>query len=160
MLDNVCTVTEVLNGSVKYSGKKVAIIGSGMTGMETAELLTEQGNELIIIEMADKVAPGAWMQHKDDIMPKLAAHNVGIYTGEKLLKIEADGITTENVKTKKQTKFEVENVVLSLGVRPVNGLAEELKPVCEKVYVVGDASKVGRIHDATTAAFNLAAELN
>lgn len=155
-LDNVCTVTEILDGSVKLSGKKVAVIGSGMTGLETSELLVEEGNEVIIIEMATEVAPGTWMQHKDDALPKLKAAGVEIHTSEKLMKITESGIVTENVDSKKQTEFKVDNVVLSLGVRPVNGLAKELEGVCDNLIVVGDAKKIGRIADATGAAFDAA----
>ena len=37
--DNVCTVKEVLEGTVALTGKTVAVIGSGLTGLETAEKL-------------------------------------------------------------------------------------------------------------------------
>ena len=106
--------------------------------------------------MAKEVAPGTWMQHKDDALPKLKAAGVEIHTSEKLMKITESGIVTENVDSKKQTEFKVDNVVLSLGVRPVNGLAKELEGVCDNLIVVGDAKKIGRIADATGAAFDAA----
>ena len=52
--ENVVTVTDILNGGVKLSGKNVCVIGSGMTGLETSELLVSQGNKVSVIEMADK----------------------------------------------------------------------------------------------------------
>ena len=72
-LPNVCTTTEILDGTVRLSKQKVAVIGSGMTGLETAELLCAQGNRVTVVEMADSIAPGTWMQHIDDCMPRLLA---------------------------------------------------------------------------------------
>ena len=69
--DNVVTVTQVLNGDIDISNKKVAVIGSGMTGLETSELLVSKGNKVTVVEMADKIAPGAWFQQLDDALPVL-----------------------------------------------------------------------------------------
>ena len=48
--DNVYTAEAVLQGKVKAEGKTV-VIGGGVVGMETADFLLEQGNEIIVIEM-------------------------------------------------------------------------------------------------------------
>ena len=46
----VTTVTPILKGDLKYENRSIAVVGSGMTGIETAELLVEQGNKVTIIE--------------------------------------------------------------------------------------------------------------
>ena len=84
------------NGTVKLSEQKVAVIGSGMTGLETAELLTEQGNSVCIVEMADPLFPGGWMQHLDDIKPRLDKKGTEYYTSHKLLEIKDCYIVTED----------------------------------------------------------------
>ena len=61
-----------------------------------------------------------------------------------------------DVKTKEMQRFAADNVVLSLGVRPVNELAEKLKEVGTKVFTVGDAVKSGRIAEAIHSAFDAA----
>ena len=50
-------------------------------------------------------------------------------------------------------------VVLSLGVRPENGLYESIKGSFSRVYNIGDSNKIGRIHNATEAAYQLAMSL-
>lgn len=50
-------------------------------------------------------------------------------------------------------------VVLSLGVRPENGLYESIKSSFSRVYNIGDSNKIGRIHNATEAAYQLAMSL-
>lgn len=158
-LENVCTVTEILNGSVSLTGKKVAVIGSGMTGLETSELLCEQGNTVTVIEMADTVAPGAWMQNVDDLLPKLKAKSTEFLTAHKLLKITPSAVVLEDLKTNTVKELPCDHVVLSLGVRSENRLFDELKEEYKNLFVVGDAKKTGRIADATESAYQTAAAI-
>ena len=161
--DNVCTVTEILNGTVKLENKNVAVIGSGMTGLETSELLCAQGNKVTIVEMADAIAPGAYFQHVDDAIPKLKAADTTFLTSSKLVKINPNGIEIENTKSGATSSIAVDFVVLSMGCRPDTSLYDELintKDRDYKVYKIGDCVKVGRIANATESAYQLAIKLN
>lgn len=152
--DNVCTVTEILNGEVVLNDKKVAVIGSGMTGLETSELLCEQGNKVTIVEMADSIAPGAYFQHVDDAMPKLNQAGTVFMPSTKLVEIRPDGILVENTKTHIQQTVSCDKVVLSLGCRSNNSLYEQIKDNKNyRVINVGDSLKVGRIANATEEAY-------
>lgn len=160
--DNVCTVTEILNGSIKLENKNVAVIGSGMTGLETSELLCSMGNKVTIVEMADEIAPGAWFQHVDDALPKLKAAGTAFMPSHKLLDIKDDRVILQNTKTNENVEIAADNVVLSLGCRPDNSLYEELRHIKDrkfKVFNIGDSSKVGRIANATESAYQLAMTL-
>lgn len=151
--DNVVSVTEILNGSVKVDNKKICVIGSGMTGLETAELLCTQGNKVSVIEMANEVAQGTWFQHTDDILPKLNKFGVEFFTSTKLSKVNGSSITVTDINDNKDFEIPCDLVVLSLGVKPNNSLYDELKGLYKNLYVVGDASKIGRIFNATESAF-------
>lgn len=150
--DFVYTPTEILNGSVELENKKVAVIGSGMTGLETAELLTTKDNKVIIVEMADSVAPGVWHQHPGDVIPRLEEKGTMFYLDKKLVCIGEGEITLEDTGTKSVSKLDADAVVLALGVRPQNSLYESIKNM-PGVYLIGDAGKVGRIADATMSAY-------
>lgn len=159
--ENVSTVTEILDGTVKLENKQVAVIGSGMTGLEASELLIEQGNKVTIIEMADKIAPGAWFQHVDDAMPKLEAGGTAFYVGHKLISIDDNSVTLERISDKMQVKLDADYVVLSLGVRPDTALYDEIKLSKDyKVYNIGDSVKIGRIANATESAYQLALSID
>lgn len=158
-LPTVCTTTEILDGSVKLNGKKVAVIGSGMTGLETAEMLCEQKNHVILVEMADTVAPGTWMQHVDDCMPRLKAAGTEIITGHRLSAITPGKIELNKTGTENLRLVDADYVVLSLGVRSDNALYESIKDKFSRVYVIGDAEKTGRIADATAAGYKVGKEL-
>lgn len=153
--ENVYTTTQILDGSVKLTNKKVALIGSGMTGLETAELLCEGENKITVVEMADTIAPGTWMQHIDDCMPRLKEHNVEFITGSRLVEIEENSITLCDTKNDNIQVVKTDCVVLSLGVRPENSISEKLNGICPRTFVIGDAHKTGRIADATQQAYDL-----
>jgi len=164
-LPNVYTTTEILNGSVKIEGKNVALIGSGMTGLETAELLVATDNKVTIVEMASKVAPGTWFQHLDDVLPKLDAHGTQYILSNRLNGIDEKGVILEPGTMDKNRKFtstgaakhyDFDAVVLSLGSRPDNALAKECEGKFDQLFVIGDAGKIGRIADATKQAYDVA----
>lgn len=158
--ENVVTVTDILNGSVVLSDKKVCVIGSGMTGLETSELLCEQGNKVSVIEMADTVAPGAWFQQLDDALPKLKAAGTEFYTSAKLLSIADDGIFVADLKTNTEKKIPCDMVVLSMGVKSDNTLYNQIKNSYKTVINIGDSLKVGRIYNATESAYQAVKSIN
>lgn len=150
--ENVYTTTEILDGSVILKDKSVAVIGSGMTGLETAELLTCTDNKVTVVEMADEIAPGVWHQHINDIIPRLSEKNVGFLTSNKLVEIKDKTIVVEDKNGNRQ-EIEADNVVLSLGAKSDNSLYHKLKSTGKNAFIIGDAEKVGRIADATRSAF-------
>lgn len=157
--ENVCTVTEILNGNIKPEGKKVAVIGSGMTGLETATMLAEKGNEVIVVEMAPTVAPGTYHQHTDYILPILEENKVQVVTLQKLVNITETSIQLEDVTNGVKTDFPTDLVVLSVGVRSCNAIVKEIKDNFPNVFVIGDANKTGRIASAVRNAYDTAREL-
>lgn len=152
---NTVTVTEILNGSVKPENKKICVIGSGMTGLETSELLCELGNKVTIVEMADSIAPGAWFQSVDDALPKLKKAGTEFLTSTKLKSIGSDLITAIDLKRNKEIKISCDMVVLSMGVKPNHSLFDEIEHDYKYVFNIGDSNKTGRIHNATEDAYNI-----
>ncbi len=151
---HVCTITEILDGTVNLKGKRVAIIGSGMTGLETAEKLAEDGNRILIVEMMDQIGPGAHSQHLDDVLPRLKAYSADFITSHKLVKITAAGIILENTVSGQRREEKIDHVVLSVGVRSNDKLAKELEPHFARLYTIGDSRKVGRIAQAVRDGFD------
>lgn len=154
---DLITFEDVLTGRVSFERKKLAVIGSGMTGLETAEYLNEKGNKTVVVEMADTVAPGTWMQHTDDIMPRLKSAGTEIRTGHKLCEINPGNIVVENTKSKVRSEIKVDAVVLALGSSADKAFADGLKKAgISNVFNVGDSAKVGRIQNATSTAYKAA----
>ena len=152
--ENVVLAPDVLLGKADIKNKKVAVIGSGLTGLETTEKLNENGNEVTIVEMAKAVAENAWFQFVDDSMSRIEPYGTKILLETKLVSADKDGIVVEDKNGHR--RIDVDTVVLSMGVRPNNALGEELNKEGIRCYAVGDADKGGTIGNATQSAFHTA----
>lgn len=156
---NVHTSDYALRHAKSFGGRTVAVIGSGMTGLETAELLAEDGAQVFIIEMADQIAPGTYHQHLDRAVPLLRELGVDILTGQRLTAVEDSGVTFTDTRSGAVQTRAADEVVIAIGVEQVHRLYEELKGKQENLFVVGDADQKGRIASATRAAFDQARTL-
>ena len=151
-LPQVCTAPEIIHRSKVLRNQRVLVAGSGMTGLETAEILNETGNQVTVLEMADEIAPGTWFQLVDDEMERLHPCGTSFLPGHKLLRILPGEVEAEEVKTGAHKRIRADSVVLSLGVKPENRLAKELSQALPRVYIAGDASASGTIADAVRSA--------
>ncbi len=156
---NVCTIDDVLSGKVRITWKKVALIGSGASGLETAEFLCENKNQVSIIEMQDSIGKSVYVQHYLDAMDRLGKFDVTYMPSNKLLAVTDKGVKLENLAENKIIDYEVDYVVMSLGVKSNNELVEDCIYNFENVKVIGDAAAVGRIESSIRTAFYAAYNL-
>ena len=158
-MDHVYTAPQILKGEVNLENKTVAVIGSGLTGLETTEALNEKGNDVTVVEMAKTVAPGAWFQFVDDSMSRIQPYGTRFLLHTALCAIADDHITVQDQKTKRRAFLPVDAVVLAMGVRPCNRLVAELKEKGIEAIAVGDADRGGTIGHAVHDAFNKAMKI-
>ncbi len=152
----VKTVEEALQLGKALSNMKIAVIGSGATGLETTETLCEYGNDVTVVEMMDKIGGNIYVQHYLDAMDRLAKFDVTYMESTKLSAITEAGIVVEDVASGATKEVEAEYVVLAIGVKSVNDMEEVCKEVCDKVILIGDAAKPGRIESSVRTAFEAA----
>ncbi|URZ01315.1 oxidoreductase [Clostridium felsineum] len=156
---NVLTIDQLLGGNIKLTNKKVALIGSGASGLEAAEFLCENKNEVSIIEMQDAIGKGVYIQHYLDAMDKLKKYKVNYMPSNKLLKVTDMGVKLEDTNKNEVVDYKVDYVVLSLGVKSNNELVDLLKDEFENVRIIGDAKVVGRVEGAVRSGFDAAFKL-
>ena len=154
-LPQVHTAPEIIHRRTVLHGERVLVAGSGMTGLETAEILNETGNQVTILEMADEIAPGTWFQLLDDELERLEPYGTKFLSSHQLLSIAPGEVVAADLKTGKLVHIPADSVVLSLGVRPERALAAELSKVFPRVYSVGDAVRSGTIADAVKSAYEV-----
>ena len=104
--------------------------------------------------MAGELAPGTWFQLVDDEMSRIEGHGTKFFTSKRLMKIETDKVIVEDTRSCELMEIPADHVVLSLGVRPVNGLYAALKDRLPQVVAVGDAASSGTIADAVHSAWD------
>lgn len=145
---NVVTAEDVLMGKEKPSGR-VAVIGSGMTGLETAEMLAEQNCELALVEMLPSVGPGMYPSIVGDVMSRILPHSPRVLTGHRLERVTQGAVELTCLESGERIRLDVDWVVLAMGVRPRAALASAFQKAFPSVRVIGDAMKGGRILEAT-----------
>lgn len=151
---NVYLAEDVVAGRVQPAGR-IAVAGTGLTGLETAEMLCSAGHEVALVEMAPEIGPGIFPAIRNDELGRLLAQKPAVYAGHKLLSINAGDITLANMSSGEEVHLEVDSVVLALGVRPKKQVYDELKQAFPELDIraVGDARRGGRIGDAIRDGF-------
>ncbi len=157
--ENVYTPVDVLSGKVSFENKKLCVVGSGMTGIETAELLGEAGNKISVYEMMDDIGPGLFFQNLIDVMTRVSKMDIALFPKHMLKEIDGTTAIFETTDTHEIVQDTFDAVIVSLGVRPNADLVEELKAEFDKVVLMGDAVKGGRIAAAIGTGYMAAAEL-
>ena len=145
---------DVLLGKAAPTGK-VAVIGSGLTGLETAEMLLSRGLEVSIVEMATQIGPGIFGAILNDELSRITPHNPGLYPGHKLLSIGEGCVKLEKADGG-QVELAADSVVLALGVRPRSDVVKAFERGCRNVRAAGDARQGGRIATAVREGYEAA----
>ncbi len=143
---SVVTAEGVLTGRTPKV-KKAIVVGSGMTGMETAMYLAERKTAVTILEAADEVSKGGYFQHRDDTLPRLKASGCKI-----TLNAAVSEIAKNKVYYTKEGKAYYEQAdltVVCIGNKPNRNLATGLVAAGIPTYLIGDARKVGALDQAT-----------
>lgn len=151
---NVHTAEEVIRDGLVLPGN-VTVIGSGMTGLETAEMLAKKGSNITVLEMMPTAGPGLYPIILKDIMGRLNEYNPTILTSHQLTEINEEGVIAKDLKTQLQVSIAAEHVVLSLGVAPDLSLVQEMEANFHTVLCVGDAEKGGRIYQAISTGYSV-----
>jgi pyruvate/2-oxoglutarate dehydrogenase complex dihydrolipoamide dehydrogenase (E3) component len=138
-------------GEQAIENANVVVVGSGITGLETAEILGEHNNKITVLEMGKEIAPGGWHQIIDDELTRINRKTTTFLCSAKLLRIHENTVEVENLASGATETIPADYVVLSMGVRPINHLAAELRGKT-KVITVGDAVKSGTIANACHSA--------
>jgi NADPH-dependent 2,4-dienoyl-CoA reductase/sulfur reductase-like enzyme len=154
----VATANDVLAGKVT-AGDKVIIVGGGEVGCETADYMGERSaRQITVVEMLKHVASDMLPWGKEFLMERLNGYGVNILTSAKVKEVLDDGVVfTKNGK--EESIRGVNSVVLAIGVKPVNGLAEKMKGKVAEVYVIGDAKEPRQALDAIAEASELARQI-
>ncbi|MDD7466343.1 MAG: FAD-dependent oxidoreductase, partial [Floccifex porci] len=154
--DYVVSSWDVLEGKVEVKGK-VAVIGGGLVGTETAEYLAEKGCEVSIIEMTDKIAA----QESGTILPLIQEdfkkYNVKEYVNTKVCGLSEDGKTIY-ANNPDPVEIQADAIVMAVGSKKL--LFDETG-INVPVHYVGDCSnkQTADIASAIRSAYHCANEI-
>lgn len=173
-LPHVVQAWDVLEDKVLV-GKRVAIIGGGAVGVETALFLAEKGTlspeavkfllvnraeepeaiyemairgtkQVTLVEMIDRMGKDIGKSTRWGMMQELSRTGVATLVGAKVIEITGTGIKIE--KEGKIETIEADTVVMAAGSVSFNPLEKVLKKMGVCFEVAGDARKVAMAFDA------------
>lgn len=150
---NVITATEVLLKSANNIGKKIVVIGGGMVGCETAEFLAGINREVTVLEMLDHIGQDIGPTTRWVILKRLRKAGVRMETGVHVIKITSHGV--EAIRQGKTEFFPGDTIVLAVGLKPNNTLADNMKGKKIEFYAIGDCTKPAKIAQAIDDAIHI-----
>lgn len=141
-------------------GRKVAVIGGGLAGLEIADFLSERGREVTILETGDSIIIGEKPMYlfQEYYFFKLNLKGVPMLTSIKYKEITGKGITIED-KEGKARSIEADTVVLARGTKGNDRLARELKGKATEIHLIGDAGEPSGIREAIAAGYRVGQRL-
>lgn len=141
----------------EMKGKRVIIIGGGLIGMEVAEKLVEQGNEVTVIEMREKIGEGMEPITQKLMNKRLKSAPINIYTKAIVKEITPEGVNIKFLETGEEKNLGLFDIlVFAAGTSSENSLEEELKEAGIPYEMVGDARELSQIIGAVREAYELA----
>ena len=154
--ENVYSALDILSFKHLLKDQKVLVLGAGLVGVETAEVLAEYGNSVHVVDMLDKAVPLAPKRPRLNLLDHLKQLHVEFTLESKVLKINQDGIVYEK-NNQLETLSHFDAIVLAFGSKANQDLYQEIKN--EHVHLIGDASKAGDAKKAIFEATQLALKL-
>lgn len=152
---NVVLAEDVLLGRAAVEGDCV-VIGSGMTGLETAEVVLRAGHRTTVVDMLPQIGAGAEIIVILDAKQRMAPYDPTYLPGHKLRKVTGEGVELECVESGRTVFVPARTVILAMGVRPNREVADRFRAAFPDARVVGDAARGGRILEATQDAYGQA----
>ncbi len=152
----VYTAEEVLLQKVD-AGSKVAVLGGGLIGCETALFLSQQGKAVTIVEVMDKLLAvnGPLCHANSDMLEALIPYNnIRILTSARAERFQ-DGNLFCRIPTGEEI-IPCDSVVLAVGYAPEKSLYEEVRFEVPGIHLLGDARRVANIMYAVWDAFEVA----
>lgn len=139
----------------KKTGKKVIIIGGGLSGCEIAYDLYNQGKTPVIVEMKNDLiaVKGVCLANSSYLRDFFELNKVEVHLNTSLLKVTDTGVI---VKDKDGKEFEIkgDTVISSMGYHPV-----PLFKKSGKVELIGDCNSVGNLRTAIWRAWDISMKI-
>ncbi len=125
-LRNVADTDQIRTCMDGVQSRRAVVVGAGFIGLEMVEQLAQQGFHVTLVELQDQVLPLLDREMAQPLAQQLRDHQIDLHLGVSLQRVLADqqGVVT-GVELSDGTQLEAAMVILGIGVRPNNQLAQQ-----------------------------------
>jgi 2-enoate reductase len=147
-IEKTIEACEYLSG--RPVGKKVVVVGGGLSGCEIAYDLYLKGNEPTIVEMKNDLMAqtGVCMANSTYLREFFALHKVPVYLETKVKEVK-DGELIATTKEGKEIVIPTDSVIMSVGYIPT-----PLVNKAKNVDLVGDCAGIGNLRSVIWRAYS------
>jgi len=138
---------DILSGEAAVKGARVVVVGGGMVGCETAELVASMGKKVCIVEMLKDIAVDVPSRARILLLQRLSEQGVEVRTNVKVMEVSKEGVVAMDTAWNKSV-IPAETVIFALGSEANRKLAGSLQGRVLGLYVVGDCAKPRKIYEA------------
>jgi 2,4-dienoyl-CoA reductase (NADPH2) len=139
-------------------GKRVAILGGGLVGIELAEFLSERGRDVAVLEEGTSFAEQMAPPRRWRALHQLRERGVDLLSEVRVEAIGAEGVSFADGEGGRHT-VAVDSVILAAGTREDHTLAEAIANLGPAVHSIGDCDGVGYIEGAIRDAARVARQI-
>lgn len=126
------------------AGKRVVVVGGGVTGCETSWALARLGRRVTLLEMRDDLASDMEGMHRPVLMKGFEETGVTWQTRAHVTAVAEDGTVSYRIHGV-STKEPADTVILAVGVEAERGLVDALAGLEIPVHEIGDCARPGRV---------------
>src|SRR5262245_9675114 len=136
-------------------GRRVAVVGADLAGVELAELLATLGRRVALLEAGDRIAPEVGGKRRAEHMDRLDRLGVMVHTGLVPHAITRDGVEVSAPEGATRL-VPADSIVVAGHLEADTALRDALQGVVPEVFAIGDCTGLGLIRKATDDATRVA----
>lgn len=136
---NIVQGNDVIMDKVNV-GHRVVIIGGRYVGMECAVKLARSGHHVSIVD-AFGIGHGTNPRILGVYRNQMVEHGVYLYPDSPVLRIMDYGVDIAHLNS--MLSLKADTIVLAIGTKPVDSLANELKKESISFHMIGDCKRIG-----------------
>ena len=155
--ENVLLAADVY-GHETLVGQRVAVLGGGLVGSETAAHLARLGRSVTIVEMRGDIALDAEMFYQTALKVDLRKNRVKLVVNAAGREVTERGLVVRDASGV-EILLEVDTVVNAVGYRADDRLFTELCQAAPVVERIGDCRRAGKVMDAVSDGFYMALDI-
>lgn len=148
---------DVLHQKEPQVGQKVVILGGGLVGSEAAIYLDGLGKDVTVVEMKDDWAADAYFMHKNAMNIYIRNSGIKIHTDTTAKAVAEEGLVCETKDG--EVLLEADTILLAAGMKVDQEFVNSFYNTADRVFMIGDCVKPGRVVEAVTLGYNRAIDI-